>query len=246
MKHSWPIITLKTVDSTNNYANLLIADNVNINECAITALFQTEGRGQKSNIWISEEGQNLTFSLLLNTKYLKAENQFALSQSISLGIIDFLHRYNIDAEIKWPNDILIKKKKIAGILIENSIQGAFLFFSVVGVGININQTIYDSIGFEATSMKLETKKDFKCDELLNDLLDCLQYRIELLKQQDFILLHKEYLKNLFHFQAWSLFIKNGQTIKAKIIDVSNFGELVILSAEDKIEKYMFQEIKIIV
>lgn len=245
MKHPWPITFLRTVDSTNNYANSLLTDILNIRECVISASHQTNGRGQKGNSWISQENQNLTFSVVLNTSFLKAENQFALSQAISLGIVDFLNKHTIVAKVKWPNDILVKNSKIAGILIENGIMGEFLSHSIVGIGLNINQCQFDELNYTATSMKLILEKDLECNLLLEELLNCLNNRIDGLKSKRLQAIHHEYICHVFNFNQWARFSVGKEIIEAKIIDITSQGELVILSADGKTKKYLFQEIKII-
>lgn len=139
MEHTWPVVQLNSIDSTNSHAQGIIAKNGLLQEMVFNASAQLEGKGQAGNSWESEPCTNLTFSLALQPVYLKAENQFYLTQAISLGIIDFLNNNEIKALIKWPNDILVDRKKITGILIENSIMGESLQSSVVGIGLNVNQ-----------------------------------------------------------------------------------------------------------
>ena len=141
------IIWLDSVDSTNTEVARRISDIDNLS--VLSARKQTAGRGQRGNGWSSAEGQNLTFSIVL--KYgdsphitpLRAIDQSAVNEVAALSVIDILSAYGIDAKIKWPNDIYVANRKICGILIENSIFGDRLATSVVGIGLNVNQTEFD-------------------------------------------------------------------------------------------------------
>lgn len=242
MKHSWPIVFLKSVDSTNNYANTLLAENQQITERVISAFEQTNGRGQTTNKWASAQGQNLTFSLILDSGFLPAEKQFSLSQVIALAIIDLLNSIHIEAVIKWPNDILVERKKISGILIENSVMGKQLHSSVIGIGLNVNQNDFSQLEIPATSIRNVTTYNYDCKKLLNKLLDSLHQRIDILKKQYFDAIQKEYLRYLFQYNEVALYKSMEDTFEAKIIGVSGFGEL-ILETKNEVKKYMIQEIK---
>lgn len=166
MHYHWPIINLKRVDSTNDYAHMLINNNELMDETVIYANFQKHGRGQENNTWESEAWKNLTFTLVLFSKYLKAEQQFYLAHAVSLAIVDFLQSHKIDANIKWPNDILAGNKKIAGILIENSVLNDNLLYSLVGIGLNVNQQYFGSTLLNVQSMKNLTLNEYDLNELL--------------------------------------------------------------------------------
>lgn len=164
------LITLKQVDSTNNYAKLLTANSRPVPDgTVILADTQTGGRGQAGTSWVSEPGMNLTFSVLLGCGFLPPIRQFHLSMAVSLGIVDALgrlmHRIASAGEeggnttrlpalaIKWPNDILLGRKKMGGILIENLLAGSRIKNSIVGIGLNINQEDFPGLP-GATSLKL--------------------------------------------------------------------------------------------
>ncbi|MBP6454521.1 MAG: biotin--[acetyl-CoA-carboxylase] ligase, partial [Bacteroidales bacterium] len=129
------IIWLETIDSTNKEA-LRRSDDLT-DFTILAAEYQSEGRGQKGTSWESAKGSNLTFSLVLKPDMIKAENQFIISQIAAVGVYEYLVSKGIDAKIKWPNDIYVGDKKIAGILIENFIEGDSLSESIVGVGLNL-------------------------------------------------------------------------------------------------------------
>ena len=164
-----------SVDSTNNEVKRRI-------EClsdlyVISAVQQTAGRGQRGNIWLSEPGKNLTFSIAI--KYggelfadASPENQFVINGIISLSIVELLAVHGIDARIKLPNDIYVNGKKICGILIEHSVLGSSLLHSIIGVGLNVNQLNFDESLANPTSMLLEVAGDeMNLPSLLEELLD---------------------------------------------------------------------------
>ena len=176
------ITWLDIVDSTNNEAKRQIKS---LNHMSVISSFhQTAGRGQRGNSWRSEKGMNLTFSIVI--KYgadgygdLNPSNQFLISKVTSLAVTEFLKRFGIDAQIKWPNDIYVKNKKIAGILIEHALQGNTMAYSIIGIGLNVNQLNFDSNLFNPTSIRLEspglTHLDLKdaLDDFLNIFKDII-------------------------------------------------------------------------
>lgn len=153
------IIWLGEVDSTNSEARRHISDIDNLS--VLSALEQTAGRGQRGNTWSSNAGENLMFSIVL--KYdsddsyrgrLEAHDQFILNEIAAISIVDFLRLHDIQAQIKWPNDIYVGSRKICGILIENSLRGKWLSSSIIGIGLNINQRNFDVNLPNPTSMVL--------------------------------------------------------------------------------------------
>ncbi len=146
------IIWLESVDSTNEEARRHISDIDNLS--VLSALEQTDGRGQRGNKWTSNAGENLMFSIVLKSPVLMPEDHFALNEIAALSVADFLSTYGIKAEIKWPNDIYVGEKKICGILIENSFRGKTISSSIIGIGLNINQRNFNVNLPNPTSMVL--------------------------------------------------------------------------------------------
>ena len=148
------VIWLDSVDSTNNEAKRKIdaLDNLSV----IAAREQVSGRGQRGNIWLTEPGKNLTFSIVLRYEQMqvkmKAEDQFELSKLTAMSVIDLLAQYGIEARIKLPNDIYVGDKKICGILIEHSLHGEQISHTIIGVGLNVNQLAFDPSLPNPTSM----------------------------------------------------------------------------------------------
>ena len=155
------IIWLESVDSTNEECKRHISDLDNLS--VVAALSQTCGKGQRGNVWISDPGKNLTFSIVLKFPFnvkagllepMHAYDQFVLSEIAALAVVDLLAEHGIQAKIKWPNDIYIGDRKICGILIENSLRGEWLQHSIIGIGLNVNQRNFDVTLPNPTSMML--------------------------------------------------------------------------------------------
>ena len=132
-------IKLNDVSSTNSYISTLLSQESAIDPIVVLADYQESGKGQGNHTWHSNRGENLLMSLLLFPAFLSASSQFCLSMVASLAITDTLDSLGIAAKIKWPNDILTKNGKIAGILIEHGISGKTISHSIIGIGLNLNQ-----------------------------------------------------------------------------------------------------------
>lgn len=164
MKNNPDIIWIDKAESSNDEARKAIDALDNLSVVAVRC--QTAGRGQGTNSWVSAPGENLTFSVVLKDLDISASEVIAISQITALSVVDFLSKHGIEAKIKLPNDIYVRSKKICGILIENSLCGNKIKWSIVGIGINVNQTIFPSSLPNPTSMLLE--KNFTAQSL--DLL----------------------------------------------------------------------------
>jgi BirA family transcriptional regulator, biotin operon repressor / biotin---[acetyl-CoA-carboxylase] ligase len=156
------IIHLDTVDSTNNYiANLFQANNISFGT-VVLADEQTAGRGQRGTKWQSSIGENLLSSLFVQWKSIAFQEQFKISMLVAIGICRYLQDLGIEAQIKWPNDILVNRKKICGTLIENQSQNGQISSSIIGIGMNVNQTIFaDDIQAISLSQCLDKQHNVK-------------------------------------------------------------------------------------
>ena len=181
---NWKIIHIDETDSTNrwlcNNPSLfrdnpslldnkggLLSDNEIGNGVVVVADYQTAGRGCGTNRWESERGKNLLFSVMLHPENVPANRQFQISRAISLAIVDALGEWVGDLSIKWPNDIYWRNGKLAGILIENSLQGSMIRDSIIGVGLNVNQRAFHSDApnpvsmYQLTGQETDIGRDFK-------------------------------------------------------------------------------------
>ena len=170
MESKTDIIWLERVDSTNDEARRHISEIDNLS--VVSALEQTKGRGQRGNRWSSQPGENLTFSLVVKDFRIKANEQSAISQTTALSLTDLLSRHEIKARIKWPNDIYAGDEKICGILIENSLKGSEIDWSIIGIGLNVNQTAFPEDLPNPTSMKLCTgnSNPYNTREILEEFM----------------------------------------------------------------------------
>ena len=148
----------------------------------ILAQRQTAGRGQRGHTWESREGENLTFSLVLEPLFLPPSEQFLISECVALGVCDALLHYGIEAQIKWTNDIYIGDRKLAGILIEHKLQGSALARTVAGIGLNVNQKAFSDDLPNPISMAQATGREFDREEVLQTVATSLMARYEQLRE----------------------------------------------------------------
>jgi BirA family biotin operon repressor/biotin-[acetyl-CoA-carboxylase] ligase len=234
-------IKLNQIDSTNRFL-LEFNKSSNISgPIVVTAEYQSEGRGRASKSWFSNRGENLLISLLLNHK-LHINKKFDLSIVISLALKDFLSTYlKDDIHIKWPNDLIIKNKKIAGFIIDNLVQNSNIHTSVIGIGVNINQLKFNYFSPLATSIALENNCNYNLDDMKNNLLSCIENRYINFEKNS--TLYNEYLNHLYLKDKFSFFEINFKRVEAKIINVSEIGELYVQFKNHKIESFLLDEIK---
>ncbi|PJA07278.1 MAG: biotin--[acetyl-CoA-carboxylase] ligase [Flavobacteriales bacterium CG_4_10_14_0_2_um_filter_32_8] len=238
------IIKLEEVDSTNNYMQQLILNQQNeIEGLVVTTKNQTSGKGLGGNVWHSEKDKNLTFSILLKPN-CSIQNQFLISKAISLGVLDFLNDLGLkNVKIKWPNDMYIADKKIAGILIENSVRNGSIYSSVVGIGLNVNQTDFKSNINFATSIYNEMGKEyFQLDELLKQLLFFIERRYILLKTEKVNVINQDYLKHLYWINELRNFKTKNGAFKGSIVGINSIGKLQIKKS-NSINEFDLKEIE---
>lgn len=243
------IIRLTETASTNTYAAKLLMAEKPAEGTIIFSDSQTEGRGQQGNIWESEIGKNLTVSIILYPYFLVPEKQFILNKFISLSVLDFVKLHipvNISLKIKWPNDIYVDDKKIAGILIENSIAGNSFEHVIIGIGININQEKFSNNAPNPVSLKLLTGKEYDIENCLKELCVSLNKRYDQMQENFLDKLDSDYLKNNYRYNVFSKFMKNDSLIYAKISGISQSGKLQLQDKDRKLSEYAFKEIEYII
>ncbi len=218
-------------DSTNSFLTRALSEKNLPEGTAVITEKQEQGRGQRGTFWESERGKNLTFSFLLFPSFLKPDEQFILSKSIALALNDFVGSCFTGAgsltKIKWPNDIYIGDKKVAGILIENSVSGNQLSHSIAGIGININQERFSSALPNPVSLKLITGKEFDLKECFEDMCSCIESRYLQLKRKENSKIDSDYIKSMYRFGEWSSYKFKAGIINAKICGVSEIGKLIL-------------------
>lgn len=185
----WQIIRFEEIDSTNTEARRNLAS---AKEGTVwTASFQTNGRGQYSRRWESTKGQNLLATLLLRPVFLAANKQFLISKCTALAVCDFLLTLDMSPRIKWPNDIYVGPNKICGILIEHQLSGNDLTASIIGFGINVNQTKFQGAP-NPTSIILETGSGQEVDSLLPRVLSPIQKWYQTLREGKYGIIDSSY------------------------------------------------------
>lgn len=237
---------LPTCQSTNDIAASLISSETALDGTVVITGNQTAGRGQRGNQWEAQPGQNLTFSVILQPSFLQPNEQFWLNIAVSLGISDWLATYLGDRlKIKWPNDLYVEQRKIGGILIENTLYGYSIAWSVVGIGLNINQTRFQTA--TATSLINETPNeyDFVLPDVLPLLLESIERRYLALRSGQRDILKTNYLQRLFRYQEESDFIADGERFRGMIVGVEESGRLAIQVGE-KLRSFAFKEVEFVI
>ena len=233
------ITHFKNIESTNQYLQRLLDEGIDITDNIVVADFQTSGKGQGSNVWQSEDGMNLLFSIALDMSFLKAENQFLLTQMISVAMIDVLKKYLPEESlfIKWPNDIYFNDKKIAGILIKNEIKGMMLGTSIIGIGLNVNQTYFDKSLPNPISMKMITGKDYDLEGLLLEVYKSTSLQVykcqSQCQSQCQSSIVNSYNHHLYRYNRWALFEHEGIEKEMMIVGYDRFGRLVLKEKNDR-------------
>lgn len=195
---------------------------------AVQAAFQYQGKGQAGAGWQSEAGANILLSFYLKTNFLAASNQFQLNMAVALAVSDFGKLYlGEQVKLKWPNDLYYNDKKWGGVLIENTIQGNFLCDSVVGLGLNINQTYFSRDLPQAASFATITGNYYRLPDLLEVLLGFLNRRLSALKAGAHFSQRREYLGRLLGLGEKRMFEFQNQLLHATIVEVDAEGRLVL-------------------
>ena len=200
------------------------------------AVSQYAGRGQQQNKWQSQPGKNLTVSLLLKPTFLSLNQQFYLNVCISVGILKAIENIlGSKLKIKWPNDIYFNDTKIGGILIENQVQGNTIKNTIVGIGINVNQTEFTADAPNAGSIKQILQTDYSILSLLAQICNSIDDAYLILQNKNFNKLLTLYLQNLYWYQQLKPFKANGQVFNATITGVSPTGQLQVFNGQQTLE-----------
>ena len=247
------IIEKETLASTNDYARELArhltADTAIIT--VITAKQQTKGRGQQGNSWESEEGKNLLFSILCHPLYIKASEQYVLSAAVALSVSEAIkeslgEKYSHDIRIKWPNDIYYKDKKMAGILIENDLSGTTIQNCIIGVGVDVNQTVFTGNAPNPVSMANISGKKYCCTNLLNSIITKFAQFLEMLKTDSETAkeqIFADYMKILFRNDGSLHRYKDADgEFMARISSVDRTGRITLIDSDGTLRRYEFKEL----
>jgi len=239
------IIFLNEIDSTNRFLKKLVKEKQVDDGTVILADNQTSGRGQGSNLWHSKRGLNILMSMLFKP-LINASEHFSLSEFVSLAITDTLHFYKIEAQIKWPNDIYVHNEKIAGILIENSIENDIVKYMIAGIGLNVNEEIFPNELPNPVSMKTILKHRLNRKIFLDKLILFMNKRYQQLAAGDYKPLHAEYNNNLYRRNIPCDFKAGDQLFKATIKEVGQTGELILITQQQVKKAFLFGEVRMVI
>lgn len=237
-------------DSTNNAARRLLLQKGNFatkdKMFLVTTDFQTTGRGQRGNTWESEREKNLLFSLTLHPNEMLVSQQFVICEFISVALCEVLSRYTDGICIKWPNDIYFRDQKLGGILIENDIDGDLLACTIIGVGLNVNQTRFADEIPNPTSLCLILKREINREELLAVICERIVTEIPYLSKSLREVLHCRYISLLYRRDIPAMYRNIHNTFMAILRDVKLDGHLVLEEDNGHHHDYLFKEVSFII
>lgn len=228
------ILHFDELKSTNVFLYDKMAEKTDVSDMVVVASHQTEGRGMDKNRWESEAGKNLLFSIALNVNYLEAQDQFKISQAVSVAIAESLQKsYDLpNISIKWPNDIYVGDKKLAGMLIQNTIEGRMMGVSIIGIGLNVNQIEFSKDIPNPISLKMLSGKDYDLEKLLNLLITNIKDAVESLRsienQEE---INKKYIDKSYRFGIWADYFYQNQIKQMIINGFDKYGRLLLRDKE---------------
>ena len=228
------VLHFDELESTNVFLYDKMAEKTDISGMVVVASHQTAGRGMGKNRWESEAGKNLLFSMALNVNFLAAENQFKISQAVSVAMAETLGQI-IDKQqlfIKWPNDIYFGDKKLAGMLIQNTIEGRMMGISIIGIGLNVNQIEFSKDIPNPISLKMISGKSTEMEHLLNLLITSIKSSVESLRSEiNQKEINEKYISKSYRFGEWAEYYYNNQIKSLKINGFDKYGRLLLYDKE---------------
>ena len=224
------IVFLESVDSTNDYAYKEFKSGAIDSGTVIVAAYQTAGKGQRGKTWQAESESSLLVSITADLDLWEIKKLISLNHIVALSIQNFLLQHTPDVYIKWPNDIMVSDKKIAGILIETQMSSTYKK-AVIGFGININQTSFEAP--RATSLFLETHKKYDPKEFIPKIIEVFNALIK-----EYQLKGEDYFYQKYNGQLWKLnqihpFEVNGVEKRGKISSTTIEGQLIVRHADEE-------------
>ena len=237
-------IKVNQTASTNTYLSRLAATLPG--GTVIYTPCQTAGRGQKGNSWESEDGKNLTFSLLLKRPPVKARDQFCLSEAAALAVVEALTAEAGEGfTVKWPNDVYWQDSKVCGMLIENSLDGSDIATCIIGIGINVNQEVFLSDAPNPVSLKGITGREHDLEALLKRICSRIEYLAATLgddsARQN---LHSRYMASLYRNDGALHPFEDaaGHRFKGAVAGIAPDGTLTLRHEDGTSRDYLFKEV----
>lgn len=246
MRFKAPVIRLHETDSTNRYLQELLQANIPpADETIVVSDFQTAGRGQTGNVWESEAGRNLTFSMLYNPLHLSAGEPFRIAQIAALSVKGMLDNHIDEVAVKWPNDIYWKNRKICGMLIENFLSEGFIEHSVIGIGINLNQEIFRSDAPNPVSLTQITGKHYDPMSILDEWYSEFRKLRHRLETDDAEKIHTAYIRSLYHRDGYHFYEDAAGRFEARVFTIEVGGCLILERRDGTYSRYAFKEVRFI-
>ena len=237
------IIRLPETESTNQTLRLLANAGNLANKSIVWTDFQTKGRGQVGNSWESAPGMNLLCSILFYPSHLSVNQSFAVLELASLSVKSTLEKYVSDISIKWPNDIYFQNKKISGILIENDIAVDIITRSIIGIGINLNQTEFISDAPNPVSLSMITGRTYDIEEVLNELYANFILSASEFETGAFDRLHRQYCTSLYHHDGFYTYKDAKGYFNARIHTIEPSGYIILELCDGTLSRYGFKEVQ---
>lgn len=239
------LIKLDAIDSTNDFLKALSNKHELENFTVVTAEEQTKGRGQMGASWQSESGKNLIMSVFVSKPVTEVGQLFYLNIAVSLALLNALEFFKIpDLSVKWPNDIMSYKYKIAGILIENNVKSDGSVHSVIGIGLNVNQQNFENLP-KASSMAIMGESIFERDKVLVKIVENLKENLGKI-YSDLGSFWEKYERNLFKKGVPVPFkLKEGNIVMGIIQGVSSSGKLQVLLEDSSLYEVEIKEIEML-
>jgi BirA family transcriptional regulator, biotin operon repressor / biotin---[acetyl-CoA-carboxylase] ligase len=236
------VLFLDETPSTNQYLQKQLEKRSVESGVGVVTFRQTKGRGQYGNRWLSEPDKNILYSLVIKPDFIPARNQFLLSEFVSLTVKAMLEEHTKDITIKWPNDIYYKNQKIAGILIENQLEGSLIAQSIIGIGMNINQILFPKALPNPVSLSQITGKQYDLKKLAEQLHHRLCKAFDHLSTDNESDIRKYYLNSLYRRDGFHLYSDSKGAFMARILDINAHGHLILEPEEGSAREFDFKEV----
>jgi BirA family biotin operon repressor/biotin-[acetyl-CoA-carboxylase] ligase len=238
-----PEIYLETTDSTNRAMRTRADAGELVNESAVRCGFQTAGRGQSGTGWESEADRNLTCSLLYYPARLPAAQFFVIAGMAALSVRRILDRHVLAVTVKWPNDIYWMSRKIGGILIENDLEGDRISRSIIGIGLNLNQTLFRGDAPNPVSLSQITGQGYDPEAMLQQLRVEFHQFVERLESDGPEKIHREYVEAQYRNRGFYPYEDTGGRFEARLRDIERSGHLLLERRDGALSRYAFKEVR---
>lgn len=238
----YTVMRLDETESTNSYLKQLLKTGRPEEGLVVVARYQLAGRGQRGNAWFASKGRNLLFSLLIYPTRVPANGQFVISRMVSLAVKNTLDRFTDGIRIKWPNDIYWNEHKIAGILIENDLEGKSISDSIIGIGINVNEENFPEELPNPVSLLQITGSEQDPDYILNLFLGEFFQLYHDFRRGEIKAIEDEYRMDLYRATGFHWYEDGAGRFMAEIADVLPSGHLVLRTMDGEERSYAFKEV----